>query len=58
MYLSFFIGLTTLTMIFIFSTRVFAQVSEGAKSLFRLEALFASLSSLLKTVNYKRCGFS
>ena len=50
MYLSFFIGLTTLTMIFIFSTHVFAQVSEGAKSRFRLEALVDFPDDALKTV--------
>jgi len=50
MYLSFFIGLTTLALIFIFSTRVFAQVSEGAKSRFRLEALVDFPDDALKTV--------
>ena len=50
MYFSFFIGLTTLAMIFIFSTRVFAQVSKGAKSQFRLEALVDFPDDALKTV--------
>ena len=50
MYLSFFIVLTTLALIFIFSTRVLAQVSEGAKSRFRLEALVDFPDDALKTI--------
>jgi hypothetical protein len=50
MYLSFIIGLTILTLIFIFNTRVFAQVSKGAQSRFRLEALVDFPDDALKTV--------
>ena len=50
MYLYFFICLTTLTMIFIFSSHTFAQGSEGARPPFRLEALVDFPDDALKAV--------
>lgn len=50
MYLSFFIGLAILTMMLIFSTYAFAQVSDGDKPPFRLEALVDFPDDALNTV--------
>jgi len=50
MYLNIFIGLAALTTIFIFSIPAFAQVTEGTKSPFRLEALVDFPDDALETV--------